>query len=281
MAKKDKSVIWMPLYIGDYLADTMRLTAEQHGAYLLLLMEHWTHGPIPDDDETLAAITRLPMERWIKTRGLLLGFFSLSDGFWINGRATEEKIKAEAFLIKQSANGSKGGRPKNPKNPNETQEKAKHEAKPNPNESPSQSQLQKDITSTTTGACDDVGNDPLDPPEVKIPPVDRSGDGPKILLTVNWQPSEHFDDSLTLSGIKLDDETRKQRIAEFLSFWIPKNELKTQAAWDHGLLNACIRWKNRSPPAVVPMRPKQSQKSALHNFDDVDYSYGVNPDGSF
>lgn len=143
---KDKADIWMPWYIGDYLADTMRLTTEQHGAYMLLLGEHWMKGPIPDDDEVLSAITRLPLDRWMKTRGLLLGYFWLSDGFWYQKRALAEKEKAESFKMKQKANGSKGGRPKRnnqeQNNPNETQTKPNTKPKRNPNESPSPSPSQ-------------------------------------------------------------------------------------------------------------------------------------------
>ena len=47
---------WFPLYVADYLRDTQKLQAEQHGAYLLLLMEAWTHGgAIPEDPEELGA----------------------------------------------------------------------------------------------------------------------------------------------------------------------------------------------------------------------------------
>jgi uncharacterized protein YdaU (DUF1376 family) len=41
---------WMPFYVGDYLSATGRLTTEQHGAYLLILLDYWKNGPPPNDD---------------------------------------------------------------------------------------------------------------------------------------------------------------------------------------------------------------------------------------
>ena len=55
---------YMPLWIGDYLADTMHLSYGEHGAYLLLIMAHWSSGPLPDDHEQLARIARVPIEIW-------------------------------------------------------------------------------------------------------------------------------------------------------------------------------------------------------------------------
>jgi len=95
MAKSDaKADIWMPLYIGDYLADTGRLTTEQHGAYLLLIMDYWRNGPPPDDEEILQNITRLSKFLWKKSRPVLEKYFRVEDGVWRHKRIDEEMTDA-------------------------------------------------------------------------------------------------------------------------------------------------------------------------------------------
>lgn len=51
--------IWMPLYIGDLQAKFARMTAEQIGATLLLMMDFWKNGAIPHDLATVCSITKL------------------------------------------------------------------------------------------------------------------------------------------------------------------------------------------------------------------------------
>ena len=93
MAKVD---IWMPLYIADYLADTSRLTTEQHGAYLLLLIDYWRNGPLPDDDAVLAKITRMSPDAWSNARSTLQAFFKHDAGKW-----THKRVEAELAIAKQ------------------------------------------------------------------------------------------------------------------------------------------------------------------------------------
>lgn len=93
----------MPLFIGDYLADTSRLTTEQHGAYLLLLMDYWRNGPPPDDNGTLAQITRLSFDAWSNARAKLEQFFTIENGVWRQKRVDEEMASAAVNKGKASA----------------------------------------------------------------------------------------------------------------------------------------------------------------------------------
>lgn len=98
-----KTDTWMPLYVADYQSDTSRLTLEQHGAYLLLIMDYWRNGPPPDDDNVLARILGVERRAWLKLRPTVSRFFRIEDGEWRHGRidreveaATNRKQKAGA-----------------------------------------------------------------------------------------------------------------------------------------------------------------------------------------
>ena len=148
--------IWMPLYVGDYLADTRRLTTEHHGAYLLLIMEYWQKGtPLPDDDDQLGQITGLG-KRFKAARATLQQFFKVEDGQWRHGRVEEEQIKANKFVEKSRVNGAKGGRPKEPRNNlgvnlDQTQTYPRVEANPNLEKTPSPSPSPLGDTHTARG----------------------------------------------------------------------------------------------------------------------------------
>lgn len=105
-----KNDAWMAFYTADYLKDTTRLTTLGHGAYILLLIEYWNTGPLPDNDEDLAAITRMPLKDWLKMRPNLarLPFFNVADGIWRQKRADEEIAKREGVSSARSTSG-KGG----------------------------------------------------------------------------------------------------------------------------------------------------------------------------
>lgn len=84
----------MPLFIGDYLGDTQRLTTEQHGAYLLMIFDYWRNGPLPDDDAALQQVTRLDRAGWKRNRPSLERFFEVSGGIWTHGRIEQEMANA-------------------------------------------------------------------------------------------------------------------------------------------------------------------------------------------
>lgn len=89
----DNVDIWMPIVIGDYLGETQRLTTEQHGAYLLLMLDYWRNGPPPHDVETLKTITGLDSRAWRKNEAALLGLFYVQDGYLRNDKI-EERLAA-------------------------------------------------------------------------------------------------------------------------------------------------------------------------------------------
>lgn len=96
-----KPSMWMPLWIGDYLRDTLGLDRAEHGSYLLFIMAYWANGgPIKDDDRLVKNIVRCPDHEWSRTRGWLLDYFTIENGYWRHKRIDAElkaaKDRAEA-----------------------------------------------------------------------------------------------------------------------------------------------------------------------------------------
>lgn len=86
---------YMPLYIDDYLKDTIYLTAEEHGAYILLIMHYWQKERALDNkDGRLAKVVRMPSKRWAVVQQSLKEFFTIENDVWTHGRIEFELTKA-------------------------------------------------------------------------------------------------------------------------------------------------------------------------------------------
>lgn len=85
---------FMPLYVADYLGDTMHLSLEQHGAYLRLLMCLWrAGGKLPNDRLKIARMVGVSGAKWDKISPEVMAFFG-TDGtdFW-SERLNRELLK--------------------------------------------------------------------------------------------------------------------------------------------------------------------------------------------
>jgi uncharacterized protein YdaU (DUF1376 family) len=107
---------YMQLYIADYLADTMHLSTEEHGAYLLLMFNYWQTGrAIPKS--RLAKIARISNERWISVESSLKEFFNDNGTDWVH-----ERIERDLEMVRSSQRQkSDAGRPQ------QEQEKSKNQ----------------------------------------------------------------------------------------------------------------------------------------------------------
>jgi uncharacterized protein YdaU (DUF1376 family) len=67
---------WMPLFWGDFLANTMDLSAQEAGAYLFLIAHAWEHdGKIPGEHARLCRIAHVRQEWWLRVWKVLEKFF--------------------------------------------------------------------------------------------------------------------------------------------------------------------------------------------------------------
>lgn len=91
---------WMPFYVGDFVSDTTHLSAEEVGAYVLLICHYWTNGGLPTDAERLARIARMDPQKWECKSSVLSAFFRPD---WTHKRIDAERAKSDVISAKRSA----------------------------------------------------------------------------------------------------------------------------------------------------------------------------------
>jgi uncharacterized protein YdaU (DUF1376 family) len=100
----------MQLYVSDFLGDTMHLSTEQIGGYMLLLMAMWNAGGVlPNDDTKLARIARMSSRKWSDGREELLKFFEVSEASVTHRRVTKELEKVARISELRRQKGAMGG----------------------------------------------------------------------------------------------------------------------------------------------------------------------------
>ena len=108
---------FMQLYVSDFVGDTLHLSTEQIGAYMLLLMAMWNAGgSIPADDAKVARVVRMSVKKWRAIAPDLMPFFQTDGAAISHNRLTKELQKSARKSERRAASGAKGGTAKALKN---------------------------------------------------------------------------------------------------------------------------------------------------------------------
>lgn len=108
----------LPLFTDAFIADTGHLSAQETGAYLMLMMVAWRSPEcrLADDDDRLARWARVDRRTWLRIKPVVLEFWTLADGFWTQKRLSKEREIVSKRAEAARENGRHGGRPKSLEN---------------------------------------------------------------------------------------------------------------------------------------------------------------------
>lgn len=131
---------WFPFYHGDYLKDTQHLGPVEHGVYLMLMCHYYSSGkPLPANAMQLQRICKtFAGDEQLALQAVLDEFFDLHDNKYHHSRVDAELEKSKDISSKRS----KAAKIRYEK---EAANAMQVDTQP-------QSQPQKDLTTTSTGA---------------------------------------------------------------------------------------------------------------------------------
>lgn len=285
---------YIQLYTADYLADTMHLTTEEHGAYLLLIFNYWQTGkPIPK--KRLQKIARVPNDRWPSVEDSLSEFFNDDGENWIHERierdleavkeAQDQRVragKASAEARKRSQQTKKERKGSDRSTP--VEQPLQRTASENPTNKDTDTDTDSDTNKTLGTSASDAptqGEEDQSGSSEKKPPYPhefelawqqypkRPGSNPKRKAFQAWhaRAKEGYDPAQMLAGViryaKFCTTTGKantEYVMQAQRFFGPSAEFENE-------------W---TPPEQLADRPRHS------GFGEIDYSKGLKqevPDG--
>ena len=188
---------YMQLYIADYLADTMHLSTEEHGAYLLLMFNYWQTGrPIPKN--RLSKIARLSNDRWDAVEPSLKEFFNDTGTEWVQERIERDLEAVKNSISQKSAAGKASAQARKAKKGASTQQNS-NERSTGVN-APFEQSSNGNSTNTDTDTDTDLKEKQereLSAQESFLPPIG------KFPITDDWMPSDDFVGQAAQWGINL------------------------------------------------------------------------------
>lgn len=241
------------------MADTGRFTTEQHGAYLLIIMDYWRNGPPPDNDETLATIAKTTASNWRRIGPIVRAKFKSIDGSMRHKRVdhelalAKERADAAAAKAKKAAN-------------------ARWKDKPKQSSELTMEQCSKHAPSIPQALHKDMLEEcPTPSPINTSVPIGTGGEPPGL------SPKDYVFSQgvpmLTAAGIS--DKNARSMLAGLL-----------KANGDSAVAKAVSECASEQPIQPVSwlqakLRAKPNAAPGRHSgFSDMDYSKGVNADGS-
>ena len=246
---------YMQLYVADYLADTMHLTVDQHGAYMLLIMNYWQTGkPLPDIDQRLQCVCRTTAEHWQELRPAVEEFFIVEQGYWFHNRIDLdlEKVLAKSDSARRAA-------------------KKRHKPAPASNES-CERNASAEQTHMQTGCHTDTDTDTdTDKQQGSAPSGESPSAKAESSLEFPTKLGEIFqlDESFALElrntypRIDVAHQLQKARL------WLIANPSKQKTL--KGMTRFLNNWMNNQKP-TAEIHPIQSRHTG---FADRDYSEGL------
>lgn len=99
----------MPLWVADFVGDTLDLDAKEVGAYLLILMTMWGRdGYLPNDEKKLQRVARCGRD-WPRVWAAIGHYFTVDGGLITQGRLLKEAQKVAAKREVNAQSGARGG----------------------------------------------------------------------------------------------------------------------------------------------------------------------------